>query len=523
MVCINQKITIKTEHYQILQKLKKIKKPVEARELSEKLKIPYEKLMSGAIFSLEQIGLAKFQEEELEVITLTKEAKNYLDSGLPERQIYDVLAKNDRKEVKLLDFSKEIEEQLNFPKRLFFVGISKMKKNKWIMSSKAMGYEQIFINNESPEKTEEEQVLDLFKDSNSYSLLEIPKKLQQAVNSIYNRKLVTKDKKILRLVELTPNGKKITEKELQLIDEEINLISSEMLKDGSWKEKLPNLKSYEVNALGPNMAAGKYHPLTVIINEVREVFHSMGFEEIKGPIVEEAFFNFDCLYQPQDHPAREMQDTFYLKNPAEGKLPKKKVVEIIKKTHENGGNTGSTGWGYEWSEEIAKKILLRTHTTATTIRRLSHITKKSKFPMKVFCVDRVFRNESEDRTHLAQFMQIDGIVIGENLSLSDLIGQLVEFYKRMGFEKVVTRPGFFPYTEPSMEVSVYSKKLGAWLEMGGSGIFRPEVTYAWGVKDPVRVLAWGLGLERLAQIKLKLGDIRDLYQSPIKWLREVSY
>jgi len=517
------KISIKTEHYQILQKLQKIKKPIEARELSEKLKIPYEKLMSGAIFSLEQVGLAKFQEEELEVITLTKEAKNYLDSGLPERQIYDVLVKNDRKEVKLLDFSKEIEEQLNFPKRLFFVGISKMKKNRWILSSKSMGYEQIFINNDSPEKTEEEQVLDLFNNSNSDSLSKIPKNLHQAVNSIYNRKLVTKDKKILRLVELTQKGRKITKEELQLIDEEINLISSEMLKDGSWKEKLPNLKSYEVNALGPNISAGKYHPLTIVINEVREVFHSMGFEEIKGPIVEEAFFNFDCLYQPQDHPAREMQDTFYLKNPAEGKLPKKKVVDVIKNTHENGGNTGSSGWGYKWSEEIAKKILLRTHTTATTIRRLSHITKKSKLPMKVFCVDRVFRNESEDRTHLAQFMQIDGIVIGKNLSLSDLIGQLVEFYKRMGFDKVVTRPGFFPYTEPSMEVSVYSKKLGAWLEMGGSGIFRPEVTYAWGIRDPVRVLAWGLGLERLAMLKLKRDDIRDLYQSPIKWLREASY
>jgi len=483
---------IKSVHYKILQALQKIKKPIEARELSEKLKIPYEKLMSGAIFSLEQVGLAKFQEEELEVITLTKEAKNYLDSGLPERQIFNLLTQNDRKEVKLLDFAKEVEKELGFPKRLFFVGISKMKKNRWIVSSKAMGYEQIFINNESPEKSEEEQLLELFKNSNSDSLSKIPKQLHQAVNSIYNRKLVTKDKKILRLVELTPKGKKITKEELQLIDEEINLISREMLKDGSWKEKLPNLKSYEVNALGPNINAGKYHPLTVIINQVREVFHSMGFEEIKGPIVEEAFFNFDCLYQPQDHPAREMQDTFYLKNPTEGKLPKRKVVETIKNTHEN-------------------------------IRRLSHITKKSKLPMKVFCVDRVFRNESEDRTHLAQFMQIDGIVIGENLSLSDLIGQLVEFYKRMGFDKVVTRPGFFPYTEPSMEVSVYSKKLGAWLEMGGSGMFRPEVTYAWGIRDPVRVLAWGLGLERLAMLKLKREDIRDLYQSPIKWLREASY
>ena len=143
--------------------------------------------------------------------------------------------------------------------------------------------------------------------------------------------------------------------------------------------------------------------------------------------------------------------------------------------------------------------------------------------MKVFCVDRVFRNESIDRTHLAEFEQVDGIIIGEHLTLSDLIGQITEFYKRMGFDKVITRPGFFPYTEPSMEVAVYSKKLGSWLEMGGSGIFRPEVTYAWGIKYPVRVLAWGLGMERLAMVKLKREDIRDLYTSPVSWLREVSY
>ncbi|MHA1721002.1 MAG: phenylalanine--tRNA ligase subunit alpha [Promethearchaeota archaeon] len=523
MISINQKIPIKNEHYQILKKLQKINKPTEARILSEKLKIPYEKLMSGAIFSLHQVGLANFKEKETEIMSLTLEGKKYLNSGLPERQIFNLLIKDNRKEVKLLDFSKEVEKELNFPKKIFFVGISKMKKNRWVVSSKAMGYEQIFVSNESPEKTDEEKFLELFKENNSLPSSKIPKKLLDASNSLYKRKLLVKEKKMLRIIELTSEGKEISKENINLIEEEIKLISSEMLKDGTWKEKLSKLKSYKVDALGPNINAGKYHPLTIIINEVREVFHSMGFEEIKGPIVEEAFYNFDCLYQPQDHPAREMQDTFYLKNPSEGKLPKKKVVDMIKNTHENGGNSGSTGWGYKWSEDIAKKILLRTHTTATTIRRLSHITKNTKLPMKVFCVDRVFRNESEDRTHLAQFMQIDGIVIGKNLTLSDLIGQLVEFYKRMGFEKVVTRPGFFPYTEPSMEVAVYSKKLGAWLEMGGSGIFRPEVTYAWGIRDPVRVLAWGLGLERLALLKLQRNDIRDLYQSPIQWLREVPY
>jgi phenylalanyl-tRNA synthetase alpha chain len=141
----------------------------------------------------------------------------------------------------------------------------------------------------------------------------------------------------------------------------------------------------------------------------------------------------------------------------------------------------------------------------------------------VFSIDRVFRNEKVDKSHLAEFTQIEGIVVGERVTLCDLIGVIKEFYRKMGFEKVVTRPGFFPYTEPSMEISVYYDKLGEWLEMGGSGIFRPEVTYPWGIENPTRVLAWGLGLERLAMLKFGREDIRDLYINPIKWLRQESY
>jgi phenylalanyl-tRNA synthetase alpha chain len=250
----------------------------------------------------------------------------------------------------------------------------------------------------------------------------------------------------------------------------------------------------------------------------------MGFTEIKGPLVELAFYNFDSLYQPQDHPARELHDTFYLKNPAKGKLPNKNKVKAIKNTHENGGSSGSTGWGYEWDENIAKKILLRTHTTATTIRRLSKVIKeKDKLPLKVFSIDRVFRNENVDRTHLAEFIQVEGIVIGENANLAHLRGILTEFYHKMGFKDIIMRPGFFPYTEPSMEIAVYSEEFKQWIEMGGSGIFRPEVTYPWGIKEPLRVLAWGQGFERQAMQTLKRKDIRDLYRSPLSWLRNVKY
>ncbi len=524
MTSSTEKPTLKKEYLPILQKLQDINKPIEARELSQDLNIGYEKLMSGAIYALQEQGLAKFTEQEEILLHLTDEGKEYVVKGLPERQMFEYFKAKGYKEISLADFQSEIEKELGFSKKLFFIGLNFMKKNKWVVSSKATGAEKIFIYNETAPETPVEQLLNYFKDQSQIFVSSIPSTLQEYLSLLSKRKIITRERITLRMVELTEEGKKIKTDQISLIEEEIQMITSEMIKSGKWKEKLAALKSYDVAVEGPRIQVGKLHPMTIIKNSVREVFHSMGFQEIRGPIIELAFYNFDSLYQPQDHPAREMHDTFYLKQPQKGKLPKKKFVEKIKAIHENGGDSGSTGWGYEWSPEIAKKLLLRTHTTATTLRHLAKVgLEKSKLPVKVFCIDRVFRNEKIDRTHLAELQQIDGIIIGENVTLSDLIGQITEFYKRMGFKKVITRPGFFPYTEPSMEVSVYSEELGAWLEMGGSGIFRPEVTYAWGIKNPIRVLAWGLGLERLAMLKLKRDDIRDLYQSNISWLREVSY
>ncbi|MFW9879388.1 MAG: phenylalanine--tRNA ligase subunit alpha, partial [Candidatus Thorarchaeota archaeon] len=303
---------------------------------------------------------------------------------------------------------------------------------------------------------------------------------------------------------------------------QISKITPEMLSSGIWKKY--DLKPFDVSKPGPILKAGKLHPMIKLINEIREIFLSMGFTEIRGPIIESAFYNFDALFQPQDHPAREMQDTFYLNNPKTAKLPEKDRVQAVKETHENGGDSGSRGWGYEWDVNIAKRTVLRTHTTATTIRRIADFYRNNeKVPVKVFSIDRVFRNERVDRSHLAEFTQVEGIVIDDNVTLGDLIGLLSEFYRKMGFEKIITRPGFFPYTEPSMQVSAYFEKLGEWLEMGGSGIFRPEVTYPWGIKEPTRVLAWGQGLERIAMLYYDRDDMRDIYINPIKWLRKQSY
>ena len=238
----------------------------------------------------------------------------------------------------------------------------------------------------------------------------------------------------------------------------------------------------------------------------------MGFKEIEGNFVESAFWAFDALFQPQDHPARDMQDTFYLARPDKLPLPAEELVLSVKEMHEHGGDIDSDGWGYVWSREEAEKAILRTHTTANTIQ---YLASHPEPPVKVFSVGRIFRRESMDWKHLPEFQQIEGIVMEEDASFSMLIGILKEFYGRMGFKEIRIRPGYFPYTEPSLEVEVQFG--GEWVELGGAGIFRPEVTVPFGVEHPV--LAWGLGLERLVMAVEGLEHIRQIYVSDLDWLR----
>jgi phenylalanyl-tRNA synthetase alpha chain len=280
---------------------------------------------------------------------------------------------------------------------------------------------------------------------------------------------------------------------------------------GTWQKK--DIRPYDIHAFAPACFGGKVHPLVYLISKIRQIFLEMGFKEIEGDFVESCFWNMDMLFIPQDHPAREMQDTLYCKKPSKIKLEEKSLIGRIAKVHEEGGGTSSTGWGYKFSKIESERALLRTHTTVNTIR---YLYNNPKPPCKVFSIGRVFRKENLDATHLPEFYQIEGIVHEEDTNFRQLIGVLKEFYRRIGFEKIRFRPGYFPYTEPSMEVEVFWNN--EWMELGGSGLFRPEVTEPIGVKNPV--LAWGLGLERLAMLKFDLKDMRDLYISDLDWQRK---
>ncbi len=296
---------------------------------------------------------------------------------------------------------------------------------------------------------------------------------------------------------------------------EIRDLTRDIIISGEWRKR--KLKEYDVNATSYSLYSGKRHPLRELIQEIREIFFEMGFEEVSGPIVETAFVNFDMLFQPQDHPARDMQDTFYLKAPFdEGEIPFPETVDIVKSVHEHGGTTGSKGWEYNWDVEEAKKLILRTHTTAVTIRNL--YLNRNRDSLKLFSIGKVFRNETIDYKHLADFMQVDGILMHSRANLRLLMGLLENFFKKLGAEKIKFWPTYFPFTEPSIQPTIYSEKIGEWIELGGAGIFRPEITEPLGIKHPV--LAWGLGLERIIMIKYGIDDIREIYFNRLSWLRK---
>jgi len=461
-----------------------------------------------AALTLQEKKLVKIKETKQTIVKLNKEGKLYAENQLPERRILEMLYKKGS-ETPISNIPKEVD----VPSGTIPAALGWLVQKNWAVINQAKGTispTQYALTQKPPEDADE-KLLELLAKRDSIVVEELDRSMQQAVAVLKRRKLIeTKERSIYEL-ELTKEGWKLVKKGLE-VAEEISQLTPELIITKKWRET--KLRKFDVTARGPTVYPGKVHPLQQIIQRAREIFLEMGFTEIRGPLVETAFWNFDALFQPQDHPAREMMDTFYLANPKAGKLPSKNIVDAVAKVHENGWTTGSKGWSYKWSPEEAKRLVLRTHTTAETIKYLS---RHKKPPIKVFSVDRVYRNEQVTYKNVPEFHQIEGIVVDKNVTLRDLMGTLKTFYARFGLKKVQFWSCYFPYTEPSAQAMVYHPKLKHWIELCGMGIFRPEVVAPMGIKYPV--LAWGGGLERLAMIELGLDDIRLLYGNRLEWIR----
>ncbi|EJD01428.1 uncharacterized protein FOMMEDRAFT_147949 [Fomitiporia mediterranea MF3/22] len=326
---------------------------------------------------------------------------------------------------------------------------------------------------------------------------------EKALAALRKRKLITQKKGQWFTVYKGPNFS------TSLAKPETDL-TADMLVSGAWKTA--NFKKYNFEALGIPTSGGALHPLLKVREELRQIFFEMGFAEMPtSSFVESSFWNFDALFVPQQHPARDMQDTFYLSDPIDSLDPPKDYYDRVAKVHEH-GDYGSLGYRAPWDEHESRKLVLRTHTTASSSRILREIAQQPGGfkPAKLFSIDRVFRNEAVDATHLAEFHQVEGVVADHNITLGDLIGFMATFFNKMGIQDLKFKPAYNPYTEPSLEIFAFHPTLNKWVEIGNSGMFRPEMLEPMGFPKDVRVLGWGLGLERPTMIRYGINNIRTL-------------
>ncbi len=450
----------------------------------------------------ERHGLVTIDEETHKSFALTTEGKRHQALGLPERRAIHAIHFRAGK----LPMG-ELAEAAELDGAEVKVAIGWLKRKQWADIDKGV----LVAKGDRPKEGADEKLLARFTGEADAG---------EATAALVQRGVLEEKESTTRSLALTPAGEAFAKTLGDLVDaSEVNQITPELI--ARWEEMSDDekakveLRAFDFEVPVAGRYPGKPHPLTQLMDHVRHVFWRMGFQEISGDYVESAYWNMDALFIPQDHPAREMQDTFYLANPAtihvdDADLARGRAV------HEHGGDTGSTGWGGAFSDDVSKQALLRTHTTNTTVR---HLAAHPKADHRVFGLGRVFRNETMDATHLPEFHQIEGIVTEEGATFDMLVGLCRHFFTQMGFPEVRFRPAYFPYTEPSMEIDV--KYHGKWMELGGCGVFRPEVTEPLGVEHPV--LAWGFGLERLAMMRLGLKDIRQLYISDVQWLKEQPF
>ncbi|KAG5832835.1 phenylalanine--tRNA ligase alpha subunit [Anguilla rostrata] len=468
----------------LLRRVEKVDGGVDSQDVAVILNVDHQVIV-GAVKSLQALGdVIAAELRSSKHWELTAEGAEIAKQGSHEAQVFEAIPEEGLPQNQLM--------KLPSGK----VGFSKAMSNKWIRLDKGHeGGPRVFRTVAHIEDSVREKLL-LVKGGKASQLAEKEK------NELKKRKLLT---------EVTVKSYWITKGESfsTTVTKQETELTPEMIASGSWRGK--NFKPYNFEAMGVALDCGHLHPLLKVRTQFRQIFLEMGFTEMPtNNFIESSFWNFDSLFQPQQHPARDQHDTFFISDPATAHDFPQDYLQRVKQVHSEGGY-GSQGYKYDWKIEEAQKNILRTHTTAVSARMLYRLAQQEKFtPVKYFSIDRVFRNETLDATHLAEFHQIEGVVADYGLTLGDLMGILHQFFTKLGITKLRFKPAFNPYTEPSMEVFSYHEGLGKWVEVGNSGVFRPEMLLPMGLPEGVSVIAWGLSLERPTMIKYGINNIREL-------------
>ena len=486
-----------------------IKGKTSCSELIEKAKLSEVEVMR-ALQWLGNKKIVELQNELNDVVSLDENGIKYLKSGLPEKRFLLAIEKSDLAVEKIKSHAHLDDSEANA-----CIGLLKQKGLISIKPGMIIGISESGKNFLKKESLEEKFLAKL-----KYGPLVIGSLAPEekfALDNFRKRKGIIKtaiEKNVF--ASLTELGHRLAR--LKISSDMVDSISSKILKSKSWEGK--KFRRYDVSINVPEIYGGKRHFVSQAISYAKKIWTDLGFKEMEGPILNTSFWNFDALFTAQDHPVREMQDTFFIKNPEKGKLPDKLIVESVRKAHEK-GVCGSSGWKYAWSAEEAKKNVLRTHTTVLSSRTIAAL-KKTELPSKFFAVGRCFRNEALDWKHLFEFNQTEGIVIDRNANFRHLLGYLKEFFRKMGYPKARFRPSHFPYTEPSVEIDVFHPEKKEWVELGGAGMFRPEVVYPLLGED-IPVLAWGPGFDRMLLEYYKIKDIRDIYSNNLEQIKKMKF
>ena len=461
--------------------------------------------------TLKEKNLIRIHAEPQAIVKLGAEGEDHAENGLPERRVVKILVASDG-EVELDEAIKQASLNVKFKQ----IALGWILRKKWATYDSETNTLRIAdrLNQIAVPEGNDEKLLRYLHDNNQTPLNLLDAELQASVQTLKKRKLLTTEVKTQRIIEITSTGKQLA-KQSKIDIEEVTQLTPELIITGKWRTT--KFQKYNIEAPVAKTWPGKKHPYLSFLEEVRIKLVTLGFKEMTGPIVETSFFNFDALYTPQDHPAREENGIYFIKKPEFGDIRAyEAAVNNVKATHENGWTTGSTGWRYDYSTQEAKRLILRGHGTCLSARTL--LMPDLEIPSRYFSIARCYRPEVVDKTHLSEFNQVEGIVVDEKLTLRDLLGVLKKFALEIaGADKVRFKPDYFPFTEPSVELSAFKKGYG-WIEFGGSGIFRPEVTLPLGVKTPV--IAWGLGVDRLFMMRAGIEDIRDIFSQRLDWLRK---
>ncbi len=462
---------------------------------------------------LQSKGLLEVKDESVtSLVSLTETGREYLEKGTPEMRIINAL--RDGKQFTVKDIIQtwgmepsEVSSAVGALKEAKVAQISQGGILVLAPGADISVYEFLSI------------LIKMAADKDQADLSSYSEAQQSAINANFHKRgkgkgLFRISEKKNRVYTLTNDGRELHRliKERGVVAEEASMLTPEMLKQGTWKNK--KFRAYNIALNPPRQSIGRKHPYKEFLDFVKYKFVGMGFEEMRGPLVENEFWDMDALYMPQFHPARNIHDVYFVKEPAACREIESPFGKNVAAAHKDGGKTGSTGWRYPFDIERAKRLILRSQGTAVSARTLA---SGPKVPGKYFSIARCFRYDSVDATHAPDFYQVEGIVLGEEINFKALLGLLKLFGQEIAKSgEFQFRPAYFPFTEPSVELHVKHPELG-WMELGGAGIFRPEVTKPLGVDVPV--IAWGLGLDRMAMVALGIKDIRDLFSRDLDFIR----